>query len=112
MLGNFGENYAEKLLLKNGYKVVEKNFRCKVGEIDLIALKDDILVFVEVKTRVNTRFGYPEEAVTSRKIARIKRTGDWYVSLNQNLPKKRRIDVVSILLEGNKIIREKIIQAI
>jgi putative endonuclease len=110
ILGNLGESYAERFLMRNGYKVIDKNFRCKVGEVDIIALKDNILIFVEVKTRNSTKFGFPEEAVTPHKIGKIKRSGDWYVSLHPNLPKKVRIDVVSLLLAEGKIIREKIIQ--
>jgi putative endonuclease len=111
-LGNFGETYAGELLIKNGYKIIDKNFRCKVGEIDLIAIKDSILVFIEVKTRISKKFGLPEEAVTPRKIGKIKRTADWYLNLYPNLPKKHRIDVVSILMEDRNVIREKIINVL
>lgn len=112
ILGSKGESYAEKLLIRNGYGIVDKNFRCKVGEIDIIAVQNGVLVFVEVKTRKSSKYGLPEEAVTPRKIYKIKRTADWYLSQNPNLPKKHRIDVVSILLNGNQVVREKIIKVI
>jgi putative endonuclease len=109
-LGRAGENYAEKLLIKNDYSIVERNFKCKTGEIDIIALKDNVLVFVEVKTRNSSKFGLPEEAVTKRKLYKIRKSGEWYILQNPNLPKKQRIDVVSILLYDNKVVREKIIK--
>lgn len=112
ILGNLGESYAESLLLKNGYQVIDKNFRCKAGEIDLIAIKDGMLIFVEVKTRNSVKFGFPEEAVTPHKISKIRRSGDWYVSMHPKLPKNIRIDVISLLLEGGKIVREKIIRVV
>lgn len=112
MLGNAGENYAENLLTQKGYKVIDRNFRCRIGEVDVIAIKDGVLVFVEVKTRKNRKFGLPEESVTPQKIYKIRRTGEWYVSQNPGLPKKHRIDVVSLVLFEGKVINEKIISAI
>lgn len=111
-LGNAGESYAENLLVKNSYKIITRNFRCKIGEIDIIALKDDVLVFVEVKTRKSNKFGLPEEAVTPHKLYKIKRTGDWFIKENPGFPKKHRIDVVSLLLENNNVVREKIIKVL
>ena len=111
ILGDHGETHAIKLLTKNGYKILERNFRKPWGEIDVIAVRDGVLIFVEVKTRKSTKFGLPEEAVTPRKIAKIKRVGELYLKLHPELPKRARVDVVSILLEGNIVIREKIIRA-
>jgi len=111
VLGGKGEKYAVKLLEGRGYKIIETNFKRPWGEIDIIAVKDDILVFVEVKTRKSTKFGLPEEAVTPRKIAKIKRVGALYQNLHSELPKKARVDVVSILLQGKIVVRKKIIQA-
>ena|SRR3989344_6011904 len=111
VLGNQGETHAIKLLIKNGYKIVERNFRKPWGEIDIVAIKDGVLIFVEVKTRKSTKYGMPEEAVTPRKIAKIKRVGELYMKLNPGLPKKARVDVVSILLSDNVVVREKIIHA-
>lgn len=112
MLGIYGEGYAEKLLVKEGYNVIDKNFSCKVGEIDIIAIKDGILILVEVKTRRSLKFGLPEEAVTPKKIYKIKRTGEWYSSIHPELPKKVRIDVVSILITDGRVAREKIIRVL
>lgn len=100
-LGKEGQRRAEKFLRKLGYKIIESNFRSKFGEIDLIATKDDTLVFVEVKARASDLFGLPEEAVNSRKISHITLAGEYYASLHPELPELQRIDVVSI--EGSDI---------
>lgn len=112
VFGQKGESYAAQLLEKNGYKIIERNFRKPWGEIDIIAVKDGVLVFVEVKARKTDKFGLPEEAVTPRKIAKIKRVGELYMQLHPELPKKARIDVVSILVIDGKVVREKIITAL
>ena len=95
-LGLIGEKLAVRLLQKKGYKILEKNFRCKLGEIDIIALEEDTLVFVEVKTRWSKSFGEPEEAVTPRKIHSIIKTGQYYKLLHPELPEALRIDVVAV----------------
>lgn len=108
--GDLGEEYAVGLLKKNGYKIIDRNFRTKFGEIDMVALQDDNLVFVEVKTRWSKKYGAPEEAVTPRKIARIKRAAQIYMWENKNLPKKLRIDIVAIEIRENIVISSKIIR--
>lgn len=110
--GNRGEDYAVKLLKQNGYKIIERNFRCKLGEIDIIALDGDTLVFAEVKTRWSTKHGLPEEAVNNRKLNHIKRTGEYYCATNDNLPKKLRIDIISLIVSGNAVVSEKIIKCL
>jgi putative endonuclease len=97
--GKLGEKLAVKLLQKKGLKILEKNFRSKVGEIDIIALessKEPTLVFIEVKARWTKEYGPPEEAVTPRKIRSIIKTGQYYSHLHPELPKALRVDVVSI----------------
>jgi len=110
VFGAKGESYAVSLLQKNGYKIIERNFRRPWGEIDIIAIKNGILVFVEVKARKSDRFGLPEEAVTPRKLGKIRKVSELYMKLHPELPQKARIDVVSILINNNQIIREKIIE--
>lgn len=94
--GFIGEKLAVNLLQKKGYRILEKNFRSKLGEIDIIALEDNTLVFVEVKTRWSKSFGPPEEAVTPRKIRSIIKTGQYYSLLHPQLPEALRIDVVAV----------------
>ena len=112
LFGDFGEEYAVKLLQSKGYEILERNFRTKVGEIDIIALEGDILVFVEVKTRWSKKYGTPQEAVNARKIYRIKRAGDFYLSSHKNVPKRHRIDVVAIEVSGKVINSTKIIKVV
>lgn len=99
--GNLGEKIAEKYLTSKGYRVLEKNYRIKTGEIDLIALKNNLLVFVEVKARTGLSYGYPYEAVHRQKQRKIIKTALYYMkSKNMNLYQPR-FDIVEVYL-GNK----------
>lgn len=101
ILGKKGEEIAWAYLQKQGYKLLTKNFKSKLGEIDLIFLDHGVLVFVEVKTRCDKRFGEPEEAVTPWKIRSIIKTGQYFSLLHPELPDSLRIDVVAILMDAN-----------
>lgn len=110
-LGNLGENLALKQLKNNGYKILERNFRSKFGEIDIIAQEGDFLVFIEVKTRWSQKFGPPEEAVTPWKIKRITKAAQYYKMLQSELPEALRIDVVAIdLSPGGEVGEIKILK--
>jgi len=99
-IGQLGENIAAKYLKRHGYKIIDRNFRSRRwGEIDIVATKDDTLVFVEVKARVGTKYGQPVEAVTPFKLRALKRAGQYYKLENPDLPDALRIDVVSIVLD-------------
>lgn len=100
-IGQKAESKAADFLEDLGYRILERNFRSKFGEIDLVALDGETLVFVEVKARATRLFGLPEEAVDRRKIKHITLAGEYYVSLHPELPKLQRIDVVAI--EGNEV---------
>lgn len=108
--GKIGEEIAAKFLSENGYKIIEKNFHSRFGEIDLIAIKDSYLVYIEVKTRWSHRFGLPEEAVNYWKLSSIEKTADYFRSTRKNLPALERIDVVAIELEGEKVKRIEILE--
>lgn len=95
-MGKIGEDIACRYLDKEGYRIIGRNFRNRFGEIDIIALKDNMLILVEVKTRCGRKFGSPEEAVTPRKLNDIGMTGIYYKSLHPELPPAIRIDVVAI----------------
>lgn len=110
--GSAGEGYAESLLIEKGYKIIERNFRSKTGEIDIIAMEADVLVFVEVKARWSRKYGKPEEAVTPYKIGKIKRVADFYNLLNPQAPKKQRIDVVALEIDSGEVVSSKIIKVI
>jgi putative endonuclease len=101
-LGARGEDIAEKYLKKRGYCIIERNFRCRLGEIDIIALDGTSLVFIEVKTRRNQNYGRPCEAVTTVKINHILRTAACYTSLSRTRYVDIRIDVIEILIQDQK----------
>ena len=107
--GKLAEDFAVKLLSQKGYKIIDRNFRSRFGEIDIVALKEDVLVFVEVKARWSLKFGKPEEAVTPSKLWKIGKTGQYYSLLHPDLPKKLRIDVVAIEIVNGKVSSAKII---
>jgi putative endonuclease len=109
-IGNIGEQVAVKLLKNQGYKILETNYKTNFAELDIVAIDGDTLVFVEVKSRRTTRFGQPEEAVNARKFHKIGQAGQQYVMEHKSLPKKHRIDVVSIILDGDKFKSAKLIK--
>jgi len=98
--GQLGQSQAESYLVLMGYKIVETNFRTKMGEIDIIAKENEQLVFVEVKYRRSANFGSGFEAVNRKKLAKISLVADQYLKLKKIRP-SCRIDVVSI--DGVKI---------
>jgi len=104
--GNLGENIAKRYLTKKGYKILTSNFLSKYGEIDIIALKADILCFIEVKARWSNKFGTPEEAVTPLKLSRIKKAVDYFCMIHKNLPPKKLIEVVAIELIKPDIVKK------
>lgn len=108
--GKSGEDFACKLLEQHDYRVLDRNFHSRFGEIDIVAIDGDTLVFVEVKTRQSLRFGLPQEAVTPQKISKIKKTGEYYSLIHPELPKKLRVDVVAIVTENDKIVYYKVIK--
>ena len=99
-LGQDWEDAAERLLRREGYRIVERNYRTRVGEIDFIAFDGDVLCFIEVKGRRALGFGFPEEAVTLEKQRRIHRAAEWYLSRRAEDGGNRRFDVVSIVGSG------------
>lgn len=107
--GALAEDFAVKLLKNKGYRIVERNFRGKFGEIDIIAVDGNNLVFVEVKARWSKEFGSPEEAVTEQKLSKISRTGQYFALLHPDLPKLLRIDVVALEISDGKVTSSKII---
>ena len=97
-LGRWGEDLAVRHLEAEGLEVVARNWRCREGELDLVARDGGVLVFVEVKTRTSARFGAPAEAVTPRKAARIRRLSQrWLAEVRPPYVAELRFDVVSVL---------------
>lgn len=98
--GNVGEEYTVRYLKKNGYRILERNFRLKCGEIDIIAQKGEYIIFAEVKTRAANFLARPYEAVDRRKIAKILKTAAIYIAQNQ-LDAYFRFDVSEVFTDSN-----------
>lgn len=103
--GKEGEKIAADFLKKNGYRIVETNYRCPIGEIDIIARDKSELVFVEVKARKSSALGYPEQAVGVKKQRKMSKLALWYLQEKKTTDARARFDVVAILLlpSGNDI---------
>ena len=100
--GNTGENLATEYLEKQGYTILERNFYCKQGEIDIIAKDNNEIVFIEVKSRSNKLFGIPSEAVTKQKIKHLFRNARYFLYKNKMINEYIRFDVVEILIKSGK----------
>lgn len=103
--GKTGEKIAVTFLKKNGYRIIAVNYRCPIGEIDIVARDKNELVFVEVKTRKSAALGYPEQAVGIRKQKKISQLALWYLEENKLNSAHARFDIVAILMlpAGNEI---------
>ncbi len=97
-IGDFGENAAAEFLEDNDYEILERNFRMKFGEIDIIAEKDGCMVFVEVKTRRGNAFGEPSQYVDYRKQRHIRQTASAYANIETT---EMRFDVIEVFYGEN-----------
>lgn len=100
--GSWGERTAEAYLKKQGYELLERNYRCRIGELDLVMKEGDTIVFVEVKTRMSLAYGLPSESITKTKQQHIRRTAQQYVSSQRLEGWDLRLDVVEILRTEGK----------
>lgn len=96
-VGRRGEDCAAHYLLQKGYTLLERNWRCDQGEIDLIAARDGDIVFVEVKTRSGTGFGHPFEAITVAKLARLRRLAGAWCRQSGLRARHIRIDAIAVI---------------
>jgi putative endonuclease len=108
IFGEEGERIAERYLSGKGYRVVERNYRCPLGEVDLILLDRRVIVFVEVKTRRHNRFGIPLESVHPRKQRKMIKTALWFLSQHNLHNRDARFDVVGIAFGGKEPVVEHI----
>ena len=108
-IGQRGEDAAARFLMRRGYEIVERNWTCPAGEVDIVAEDGDVLVFCEVKTRTSLKRGLPGEAVTSEKRKRYEKIAAWYLrecgdrwdcGFNWD-DRPIRFDVISILVVGS-----------
>jgi putative endonuclease len=100
-LGKKGEKLAVDLLIKSGYKILEKNYRYLKAEVDIIAQKNNVLAVVEVKTRSSNYFGDPQDFITPKKIQLLLSAIDYYV-VQRDLDVEVRFDIIAILLQENE----------
>jgi len=101
-LGRLGENFAKKRLKELGYRILATNYRCPLGEIDLIARDGECLVFVEIKTRTNQPLGLAKEAVHRRKQVQLSKVALAYMKSYNISETKARFDVVAIGVNGGR----------
>ncbi len=103
ILGAEGERAAEKFLKRRRYTIVERNYRCPVGEVDLVALDGRTVVFIEVKTRTGEGWGTPLEAVDRRKQRQVSRAAQYFLAQHRLQDREARFDVVGIWWDGGRI---------
>ena len=100
-LGNCGEEAALRFLKVSGYRILARNYKSKLGEIDIVAKDRDTICFVEVKTRSSDKFGLPQEALSNFKQRQIAKAALNFLKENKLLDKKARFDVVSVTYQGD-----------
>ena len=104
-IGDLGEAAAEEYLRSAGYRILERNYRCRKGEIDIIAEDKGVLAFIEVKTRSPRSFLPPADAVDAEKRERIRQAAGTYLSRYRD-PSPKRFDIVSVLLDDQDHVTE------
>ncbi len=104
-LGRKAEEAAAVYVQQQGYRLKERNYRCSLGEIDLIAEDGDCLVFLEVRSRQSSLFGLPQETVNWVKQRKLRRLATYYLKRQNQLERKCRFDVVGILFDEQKAVK-------
>ncbi|MBT8265971.1 MAG: YraN family protein [Bacteroidia bacterium] len=106
-LGKKGEQIAVDFLVSEGYNILDRNFRFQKAEVDILALKDDTLAVIEVKTRTTNSFGNPEDFVKPKQIKQLVKAVDAYVTSN-DLDVEIRFDIIAIIKKGQHVKTEHI----
>ena len=102
-IGKRAEDLAADYLINNGYRIIQRNFSNKIGEIDLVGTEGGQLVFIEVKARKNNLFGFPQDSVNKRKQAKLRRVAESYLQ-QFGMPREGcRFDVVSMLYKNQTV---------
>ena len=110
-LGKYGELLSRKYLIDKGYYLKEVNYKNKLGEIDIIVQKDNVIVFIEVKTRKNTKYGLPRESINYKKQMKIRKVAEEYIIRNKIRNTDFRFDVMEVLFKDKKYKIKHIINA-
>lgn len=100
--GAIGEKAAEEFLRKKGYQILERNFQTRFGEIDIICRKNNVVIFIEVKTKSGDAFGEPWEMVNRHKLQQVKNMGEVW-NIKNNWQGLCRVDVVGVWLDGGEV---------
>ncbi|MBW6463572.1 MAG: YraN family protein [Dethiobacteria bacterium] len=103
LVGQTGETAARRYLEKLGYKIIESNYRCSLGEIDLIAHDNRTIVLAEVRTRTSSVFGSPEESITAEKARRLRRLALYYLQATRQDESPSRIDLLAVMLDKKSL---------
>jgi putative endonuclease len=103
LVGADGERAAERFLRRHHYAILHRNYRCRYGELDLVALEGTVVVFVEVKTRSHGGFGAPADAVDARKQRQIQRAAQHYLIEHDLTDRAARFDVVAVWRDGRRL---------
>ncbi len=106
VVGEIGEQYASQYLSSHGYHIIERNANSRWGELDIVAEKDNKIIFVEVKTRSDLRMGRPYEAVSFGKLKRLYRTIQHYILIHNLEKRKFQLDVIGIILNPDRSVNE------
>lgn len=101
IIGAKGEDIASSYLTSKGYRIIDRNFQTKLGEIDIVTEKGEFIIFIEVKYRSNLSFGYPYEAVNSHKLFKLKKMVEVYMVVNK-IKKQAKVEVLSIWEENGE----------
>ena len=108
IIGNYGEDFTAKYLKKHGYKIIERNYHSRYGEIDIIAANKEVIAFVEVKTRNEASLYTPREAVNYLKQQKCIKTAEIFLMENKSLLQPR-FDVSEVVLKGGKNEKQEVI---
>ncbi len=105
-LGKWGEGVASRFLQEKGYVLLATNYRCRWGEVDIVAQEGEELVFVEVRTRRGVEFGTPEESVTAAKARKLIATAQEFLQEHDQVNAGWRIDLIAIRLDGDRRVQD------
>ena len=112
VLGSYGEEVASKYLQQHGWEILDRNWRCTTGEIDIVATRGNILAVCEVKTRRSSRFGSPIEAVTPEKYLRLRRLAGQWLHVHEAHRGAVRIDIIAVMVDDAGMTHVQHIEAV
>lgn len=109
-LGQKGEQLAWDYLVKKGYRILDKNYRCRLGEIDVVAEKGRRITVIEIRTCSGERFGRPEESIGAVKQRKLVRLAEWYLKDKKKMGCRVSFDVVAVTFRGNEFQEIRLIE--